>query len=505
MSISQIGRALEETLLSSKKRILGSIVGLILLLAIPITVSLTFQRQDIRQRAAAGYGANGEVGYGGDGKAGYTNNAECGNPGQACCGTVGGFIGNGGCTCNDGSTPSSGVCSGDATHADYCSTQNQYSYSSYSCSADLKSIKVLLTQNGTIIGSSIILCPAGKLCQQGATSSCVACTADAPINTPTTAPVSTPTTVPSPTPNADHQYCTSNTYTFTACSSDGKKIVGNWGGTEHQISCEVPGAIGSCHGSNGCFSCTAVSIPDTPALGRTCASCLAAQPQAKYLCTTGQGNSASGSYCSAIDRSSEGDSCTDCSQSTSTDKIITFVLALPGVGPSTAAPSLGINSNPVHKTIPVSAFLLCPTNGTSDGDKYGNGSATFDSASGSYTGTVNLGNMDTSSTDKHCTITLKTPNSLTKRPQQTVDLGRTGTQSLGAFTLVTGDLNAPNVRPAPTTVIDVLDYNIFLSCMREEEACTAEQKALADLNDDGVIDAKDLNILLRAFATRQGE
>lgn len=59
--------------------------------------------------------------------------------------------------------------------------------------------------------------------------------------------------------------------------------------------------------------------------------------------------------------------------------------------------------------------------------------------------------------------------------------------------LTVGDINNDGV-------LDVLDYNALLNCIKG--ACN--NTTAADLNDDGTVDAKDLNILLRQFANRAG-
>ncbi len=52
MSISGIGKSLESTLFGSKKRVINTILTTVILFAVPITLQLTFQRQDVRQRAS---------------------------------------------------------------------------------------------------------------------------------------------------------------------------------------------------------------------------------------------------------------------------------------------------------------------------------------------------------------------------------------------------------------------------------------------------------------------
>lgn len=66
------------------------------------------------------------------------------------------------------------------------------------------------------------------------------------------------------------------------------------------------------------------------------------------------------------------------------------------------------------------------------------------------------------------------------------------TVKLPRITLTPGDM-------APTDgVLDIFDFNELINCYGDD-SCVSKG---ADLNSDGIIDAKDLNILLRSFALR---
>ncbi len=66
---------------------------------------------------------------------------------------------------------------------------------------------------------------------------------------------------------------------------------------------------------------------------------------------------------------------------------------------------------------------------------------------------------------------------------------------VAAKELVLGDINQDNV-------LNLADYNAIISCYG---AKSCSQKILTDLNDDGKIDEKDINIFYYGLATRQGD
>lgn len=82
--------------------------------------------------------------------------------------------------------------------------------------------------------------------------------------------------------------------------------------------------------------------------------------------------------------------------------------------------------------------------------------------------------------------------------------------------LIPGFLRLPSVSditttPVPLTsgdvnldgILDIQDYNMLVACI--QKACIGNSFTYSDLNDDNSVDEKDLNILLRSFATRSGE
>lgn len=166
---------------------------------------------------------------------------------------------------------------------------------------------------------------------------------------------------------------------------------------------------------------------------------------------------------------------------------ISLSLKLPGIGSGSG--ESGSNSTPKQPTRTATVALFdsvgrpIPTPAT--------GAVSY--ANGVYTGLIPMGTLAAGSYEAK----IKFDNTLWKRIPGFLTVS-SGTQTLTTPTLdlIPGDISGTNT-------IDLTDYNAVISCYKG--TCGADVKALADLNDDGVVDAKDLNILLRAFAARQGD
>lgn len=115
---------------------------------------------------------------------------------------------------------------------------------------------------------------------------------------------------------------------------------------------------------------------------------------------------------------------------------------------------------------------------------------------GSYTGEATFSDLPSDTYQ----LKIKSSNSLIKAIPGTYNLSSSPIDAKDVV-LVSGNLkDAPDAR----NIIDVDDYNIFLSCYKGEN-CDNKLKESADFNDDNLINSKDLNILLRGFATRIGD
>lgn len=83
--------------------------------------------------------------------------------------------------------------------------------------------------------------------------------------------------------------------------------------------------------------------------------------------------------------------------------------------------------------------------------------------------------------------------------------------TIPSVTLIPGDIGpipGSNGQPYGDNILDISDYNVLIGCYGDNQttsSCNDVAKVAADLNDDGKIDAVDYNILLRSFATRDGD
>jgi len=107
--------------------------------------------------------------------------------------------------------------------------------------------------------------------------------------------------------------------------------------------------------------------------------------------------------------------------------------------------------------------------------------------------TVNMGTLP----EGNYTIKVKTPKYLKKRVPgiQTIVNGRTAPYIIPSVTLVVGDANNDNK-------LDIIDYNLILSCFGDR---SCNNKDSVDFNDDGQVDGVDYNLFVRSVGTRQGD
>lgn len=110
----------------------------------------------------------------------------------------------------------------------------------------------------------------------------------------------------------------------------------------------------------------------------------------------------------------------------------------------------------------------------------------------SYTGVANFSDVKSG----NYVVKVKSNNSLWKALPGARDLVQNQTNVTPQVALVTGNIDDSS---DSQNILDLSDYNALLS------AWGTSSNGPADLNDDGIIDSKDLNILLRGFATRTGD
>lgn len=157
-------------------------------------------------------------------------------------------------------------------------------------------------------------------------------------------------------------------------------------------------------------------------------------------------------------------------------------VTLPGIGTGT-----GSNTSP-QRTTREGKIQIFNTNN----EQVKNATVSFTFQSGVYTGTVNISGVAAGT----YYIKVSMDNTLFTQIPGVITL-QNGNNTLPALTLVPGDINQDNN-------LNMSDHSIFVGCYGEKE-CPAAEKTKSDFNDDGVIDGKDYNILIRSFAIRQGD
>jgi len=104
-----------------------------------------------------------------------------------------------------------------------------------------------------------------------------------------------------------------------------------------------------------------------------------------------------------------------------------------------------------------------------------------DLADGSYLARVKLSNM------------------ISKQSSAILPISGTGNGPVFLESLISGDVNQDNE-------LSILDYNLLIDCSKNNVCQTTDEgQKTSDLNDDGKIDGKDLNLLYTGFASRKGE
>lgn len=170
---------------------------------------------------------------------------------------------------------------------------------------------------------------------------------------------------------------------------------------------------------------------------------------------------------------------------------ISLTLTLPGIGKASEFK----NPNPKRPQRKVSAAAIGSNNTTvtSQGD------LTFDSATSSYKGTVTITSLPVG----NYTIKVRFDNTLWKKfPGTLVITNSDNNQTTAPSTaLVSGDIDQNNS-------LTIIDYTNFVKCYQAKSSCTAAMGTLADFDDDGTAkgDLDDLTILQKGFKTQlQGD
>lgn len=126
------------------------------------------------------------------------------------------------------------------------------------------------------------------------------------------------------------------------------------------------------------------------------------------------------------------------------------------------------------------------------------GSVLFNATTGLFSGTINLGNTVT--TGPH-TIKVKSDQFLRGIVSGIQTLTSGQTKTLPKVTLVSGDINNDNQ-------INIVDFNITLGCYSDflpPANCNADNKAKADITDDGNVNQFDYNLFIRELTNLGGQ
>lgn len=173
------------------------------------------------------------------------------------------------------------------------------------------------------------------------------------------------------------------------------------------------------------------------------------------------------------------------------DTTLNLKVQLPGIGSGPV--NLGLNNTPIHPQRKATIKLFDNTN---TAIKTVEGIATYNNSTSNYEGVFSLGPEFATGS---YSIKMKLDNALYKSIPGIVQITKgTTNQNSTVATLITGDLNADNT-------LGVFDWTYIIACIKKESSCTNEMKLLSDLNDNGVIDEPDVQILQRGFAIRDGD
>lgn len=179
-----------------------------------------------------------------------------------------------------------------------------------------------------------------------------------------------------------------------------------------------------------------------------------------------------------------------CQASANSSGNITFSIGLDGVGSVGDRINPGASSASTKNPTISPQFTMEIVNANKAVVATGTSAGTYNSSSGLFSGsstlTIPAGTYD---------IYIKAPGHLRKK------VGSTNGQTTGlnvTGNLIAGDLNGDDK-------VDVLDYNIFMSCSvfsTDNHAACGSNLQAADFNGDGTVDQLDYNLLLREFGAQ---
>ncbi len=454
MSFVSLAEKVEEIFLSSKKRVIGTLVVVILLLSIPVTLKLVSQQQDVRQRAAS-ISANCPA---------STLQSFNANQQQSAC--------NSGLTsyqvsftCGDGFS---------TTRSYQCGFNNSGAYQPDGiaiCAARSNLCAPTPLPSSPLPTPKQISCPAPVSPQtvRTAASGTVNITFDmkAPIYAVANGPMESVTYV-------SGNWCAWATGNQDPLSGGRCPLacpqVGNAGGGMRPITISAdklsfvsdfdfpyPDNSGSCTYTVTCTASAQPSPSESPPPNTS------PSPNVSPVLSH-----------------------TPTPTSAQPGATVALNVTLPGIGPNTA---LGENNKPILTSRKFTAYLF-----DSQGKQVGKTDATLAFNGSLYTGSAKFPGVPAGP----YIVKVRSDNSLIKAIPGIIQLTLDTPAATTQIILVTGDINTSG---DSDNILDLSDYNTLLSAY----GSGSNSHTPVDLNDDGIIDAKDLNILLRGFATRKGD
>ncbi len=167
-------------------------------------------------------------------------------------------------------------------------------------------------------------------------------------------------------------------------------------------------------------------------------------------------------------------------------KILSLSIKIAGVG---IDGSKGENTTPIRPAQPLALELI-----DIDGNlvKSTSGTVNYDPVSGLFKGDVALENVESGLYK----IKIRMFNGIWKAATHSVNDDIT---NIPLTQVTTGDIFGFD------NVLDIQDYNALIACIKKDPWCQEDLQKGSDLNIDGKIEEKDLNILLSGFANRMGD
>ena len=159
------------------------------------------------------------------------------------------------------------------------------------------------------------------------------------------------------------------------------------------------------------------------------------------------------------------------------------------------------NKNPLTRTRTVDVQIL---NGATAVVASKTGNITYDAGAGNFKGVIDFGNSIASGGSYNIKVKERTHLRRLVPGIQAITLGQT--HNIAPITLVAGDVTGAN--NIQDNAINILDYNVLIGCYSDlapATSCTASNKSLADLNDDGAVNQFDYNLLLREITVQNGQ